>query len=106
MQFHPSYAYEDFVRGFRPALVNGLPGFELKDGPLLQAAERARQDEDRDVKHFLIIDEINRGNLAKVFWGAVLPPGVTATKQSPSSTSGTRTKRNFPCHPTCTSSGR
>lgn len=67
VQFHPSYAYEDFVRGFRPALVNGQPGFELKDGPLLQAAERARQDEDRDVNHFLIIDEINRGNLAKVF---------------------------------------
>ena len=67
VQFHPSYAYEDFVRGFRPALVNGQPGFELKDGPLLQAAERARQDEERNVKHFLIIDEINRGNLAKVF---------------------------------------
>ena len=67
VQFHPSYAYEDFVQGFRPALVNGQPGFELKDGPLLQAAERARKDEERDVKHFLIIDEINRGNLAKVF---------------------------------------
>ena len=67
VQFHPSYAYEDFVRGFRPALVNGQPGFELKDGPLLQAAERARKDEERNAKHFLIIDEINRGNLAKVF---------------------------------------
>ena len=50
VQFHPSYAYEDFVRGFRPALVKGQPGFELKDGPLLQAAERARQDEERNVK--------------------------------------------------------
>ena len=67
VQFHPSYAYEDFVRGFRPSLKDGQPGFELKDGPLLQAAERARQDEERDVRHFLIIDEINRGNLAKVF---------------------------------------
>ena len=65
VQFHPSYAYEDFVRGFRPALVNGQPGFELKDGPLLKAAKRA--EEEPNEKHFLIIDEINRGNLAKVF---------------------------------------
>ena len=65
VQFHPSYAYEDFVRGFRPALMNGQPGFELKDGPLLRAAKRA--SEEPGEKHFLIIDEINRGNLAKVF---------------------------------------
>ena len=65
VQFHPSYAYEDFVRGFRPALVNGQPGFELRDGPLRRAAKRAKCDSNR--KHFLIIDEINRGNLAKVF---------------------------------------
>ena len=68
VQFHPSYAYEDFVRGFRPkTTADGQPGFELKDGPLLQAAKRAREDEDRNIKHFLVIDEINRGNLAKVF---------------------------------------
>ena len=65
VQFHPSYAYEDFVQGFRPHLVQGQPGFELRDGPLLQAAEAARQEP--NAKHFLIIDEINRGNLAKVF---------------------------------------
>ena len=65
VQFHPSYAYEDFVRGFRPALVNGQAGFTLQDGPLLRAAEKARKD--KESKHFLIIDEINRGNLAKVF---------------------------------------
>ena len=65
VQFHPSYAYEDFVQGFRPALISGQPGFELKDGPLLRAAKRAAVEP--DVKHFLIIDEINRGNLAKVF---------------------------------------
>ena len=64
-QFHPSYAYEDFVQGFRPALVNGQPGFELKDGPLLRAAKRAREEPDAD--YFLIIDEINRGKLASVF---------------------------------------
>ena len=69
VQFHPSYAYEDFVRGFRPALVNGQAGFTLQDGPLLRAAGEARAEAemDPDAKHFLIIDEINRGNLAKVF---------------------------------------
>lgn len=67
VQFHPSYAYEDFVQGYRPALQdNGQAGFELKDGPLLRAAKQAAQDES-GAPHFLVIDEINRGNLAKVF---------------------------------------
>ncbi len=65
VQLHPSYAYEDFVQGFRPTLQDGQAGFELRDGPLLRAAERARDEPDAD--HFLVIDEINRGNIAKVF---------------------------------------
>ena len=65
VQFHPSFAYEDFVQGYRPTLQAGQPGFELRNGPLLEAAERARDEP--DARHFLIIDEINRGNLAKVF---------------------------------------
>ena len=67
VQFHPSYAYEDFVQGLRPKLIDGQPGFELRDGPLLTMAEAAREDSDPAAKYFLIIDEINRGNLAKVF---------------------------------------
>ena len=67
VQFHPSYAYEDFAQGFRPTLRDGQAGFELCDGPLMRAADRARNETDPDAKHFLIIDEINRGNLAKVF---------------------------------------
>ena len=65
VQLHPSYAYEDFVQGFRPTLKDGVAGFELRDGPLLRAANLAR--EEGSEKHFLVIDEINRGNLAKVF---------------------------------------
>lgn len=66
VQFHPSYAYEDFVQGYRPCILkSGQSGFKLRDGPLLEAAERARSDPGNC--HVLVIDEINRGNLAKVF---------------------------------------
>ena len=67
VQFHPSYAYEDFVQGLRPKLTDGSPGFELRNGPLLTMADAAREDSDPAAKYFLIIDEINRGNIAKVF---------------------------------------
>ena len=65
VQFHPSYAYEDFVQGYRPTLTeDGRAGFELRDGPLLQMAKTAGKEP--DTKFFLVIDEINRGNLSKV----------------------------------------
>ncbi|MCY1015603.1 AAA family ATPase [Pyxidicoccus sp. MSG2] len=62
VQFHQSYAYEDFVQGYRPAKAGG---FELKDGPFLRFCDRALQDPEDD--YVLIIDEINRGNLSKIF---------------------------------------
>jgi len=62
VQLHASYAYEDFVEGFRP--VEG-GGFKVMPGPLKRLAAKA--DENPGVAHVLVIDEMNRGNLAKVF---------------------------------------
>jgi 5-methylcytosine-specific restriction protein B len=66
VQFHPSYAYEDFVEGYRPKLEteSGAVSFELRPGPLRQIAEDARKSE---ADWCLVIDEINRGNIAKIF---------------------------------------
>lgn len=62
VQFHPSYSYEDFIQGYRPTSEGG---FELVDGPLVELAEAAR-DNPTD-RYVLIIDEINRANVARVF---------------------------------------
>lgn len=62
IQFHQSYSYEDFIQGLRPS-DNG--GFYLKNGIFYELALRAQRDPKND--YFLIIDEINRGNLSKIF---------------------------------------
>ena len=62
IQFHQSYSYEDFIQGYRP--TNG-GGFELRDGVFLRFCEAALRDPNND--YVLIIDEINRGNLSKIF---------------------------------------
>lgn len=63
VQFHPSYAYEDFVRGYRPSTEVGK--FILVDGPFLKLCERAEKDADRE--YVLLVDEINRGNISQIF---------------------------------------
>lgn len=61
VQFHQSYSYEDFIMGFRPS----ANGFELKKGAFYNFCKKAEIDSDND--YFFIIDEINRGNLSKIF---------------------------------------
>ena len=65
VQFHQSYSYEDFVGGYRPDVKDGRMVFEPKNGPFLMLCNAAKgESEDRFV---LFIDEINRGNLSRVF---------------------------------------
>lgn len=69
VQFHPSYAYEDFFEGFRPQEdpQTREVAFRITAGPLRELADLASREGNRHVPHFLVIDEINRANLAKVF---------------------------------------
>jgi 5-methylcytosine-specific restriction enzyme B len=60
VQFHQSYAYEDFVQGFRPRADGG---FELRDGVFHRFCRAA---EDSGEPHVFIIDEVNRGNLSRI----------------------------------------
>lgn len=65
VQFHPSYAYEDFFEGYRPRGSGASYTLDLVHGPLRRLAEDAERDHSRP--HVLVIDEINRANLPKVF---------------------------------------
>ena len=61
VQFHQNYTYEDFIMGYKP---DGN-GFELKKGIFYEFCKTAEND--RNHKYFFIIDEINRGNMSKIF---------------------------------------
>ena len=61
IQFHQSYSYEDFIEGYRPT----ENGFTIKKGAFYKFCKLAEEDDEND--YFFIIDEINRGNLSKIF---------------------------------------
>jgi 5-methylcytosine-specific restriction protein B len=61
IQFHQNYTYEDFVIGFKPK----EEGFSLEKGIFHKLCQKARENPDK--KYFIIIDEINRGNISKIF---------------------------------------
>ena len=61
VQFHQNYSYEDFMMGYKP--VN--EGFEFKYGIFYRFCQKAANHPDKD--YFFIIDEINRGNMSKIF---------------------------------------
>ena len=65
LTFHQNYSYEDFMVGIRPNLQDGQISYKLYEGPFKQIADRARKDSNNN--YVLIIDEINRGNISKIF---------------------------------------
>jgi 5-methylcytosine-specific restriction protein B len=62
--FHPAYGYEDFIEGYRPHAAGNGVGFRLEPGIFRQLCERARRS---SKAHFLLIDEINRGDIPRIF---------------------------------------
>ena len=63
IQFHQSYSYEDFIEGYRPTEI----GFKLYKGIFYNLCKEASKKDNKNKKYYIIIDEINRGNLSKIF---------------------------------------
>ena len=63
--FHPAYGYEDFIEGYRPTVANGQLAFERRAGIFKKLCDDARSQPNR--RFYLIIDEINRGDIPRIF---------------------------------------
>jgi 5-methylcytosine-specific restriction enzyme B len=63
--FHPAYGYEDFLEGYRPETVDGKVSFKLRDGVFKSLCHDASESPERNF--YLIIDEINRGDIPRIF---------------------------------------
>ena len=63
--FHPAYGYEDFLEGYRPRTVDGQVTFDLRDGVFKKLCKDATEAPDRNF--YLIVDEINRGDIPRIF---------------------------------------
>jgi 5-methylcytosine-specific restriction protein B len=63
--FHPSYGYEDFIEGIKPRVINGQTVFSLKAGIFKNLCVEANKNQDKNF--YLIIDEINRGDISRIF---------------------------------------
>ena len=68
--FHPEYGYEDFIEGYRPELVSCQPYFKLRDGLFKRLCNAAAEAPDK--RFYLIIDEINRGDIPRIFGELVM----------------------------------
>lgn len=67
LQFHPAYGYEEFVRGITPTIgASGGAGFEVRDRAFVLASQLA-EDSSADHPFVMVLDEINRADLAKTF---------------------------------------
>jgi 5-methylcytosine-specific restriction protein B len=63
--FHPSYGYEDFIEGIKPSVINRQTVFSLKNGIFKELCSDAKENPRHN--YYLIIDEINRGDISRIF---------------------------------------